>query len=97
MFIDRLQKRSKLEYWSILVCKCSGETVEVEKLHFEKGQSSQPRLYRCLQAEMKNKLINLKLSKSEPIKRRQQPVHVALRKQKLKQKLKRKRDGVETL
>jgi hypothetical protein len=46
---------------------------------------------------MKNKLINLKLNKSEPIKRRQQPVHVAMRKQKLKQKLKRKRDGVETL
>jgi len=50
MFIDRLQKRSKLEYWSIFVCKCSGETVEVENLNFEKGQSSQPRLYRCLQA-----------------------------------------------
>ena len=46
---------------------------------------------------MKNKLINLKLNKDEPTKSRQQPVHVAMRKQKLNQKHNRRRDGVENM
>jgi hypothetical protein len=51
MFIDRLQIHSMLEDWSIDACECSGETIKVEKRsNFKIGQSSQPRLYRCLQA-----------------------------------------------
>ena len=97
MFIDRLQKHSTLEYWSISVCKCSGETVKVETLNFKEGHTVNHVFTVACRPKWKISWSTLSWTKVNQLNVASNLYTLLCENKSWKKKVKRKRDGVETL